>query len=168
MTPVSADIKLERCDSTTLDCRNATGAEIYTLGIFNFKLYTSTSTRLLPAIQRQSKTLSFRPMIQHVARRWGDASDETNDIFGGPHLVTDFSHAMKLTLAPGPHLDEQNERMGNRALVDIDALLGTSSPKHHQIKLLDWARHAVVQASSCGVYGAEHPFRDLEVESSFW
>jgi len=109
-------------------------------------------------------------MIQHVARRWGDASDETNNIFGGPHLVTDFSHAMKLSLAPGPHLDEQNERMGNRALVDIDALLNTSSLKQqgHQIKLLEWARHAVVQASSCGVYGTEHPFLDLEVEKSFW
>jgi hypothetical protein len=145
-------------------------AEIYTLGIFNFKLYTSTSTRLLPAIQRQSKTLSFRPMIQHVARRWGDASDETNDIFGGPHLVTDFSHAMKSSLAPGTHLDEQNERMGNRVLVDIDALLNTSNLKQQrsQIKLLEWARHAVVQASSCGVYGTQHPFLNPEVEKSFW
>ncbi|KAF7589270.1 hypothetical protein BBP40_004528 [Aspergillus hancockii] len=145
--------------------RNTTNAEIYTLGIFNFKLYTSTSTRLLPAIQRQSKTLSFRPMIQHVARRWGDASDETNDIFGGPHLVSDFSHAMKLSLAPGLHLDEQNERMGNRALIDIDALLNISS---RQIELLEWVRHAVTQASSCGVYGAEHPFLDVEVERAFW
>ena len=109
-------------------------------------------------------------MVQHVARRWGGASDETNDIFGGPHLITDFSHAMKLSLAPGPHLDEQNERMGNRALVDIDVLLNTSrlGQQGRQIKLLEWARHAVVQASSCGVYGTEHPFLDLEVEESFW
>ncbi|KAH8892085.1 cytochrome P450 [Thozetella sp. PMI_491] len=149
---------------------NATTAEIYTLGIFNFKLYTSVSTQLLPAIQRQSKTLSFRPMIQHVARRWGDASGETNDVFGGPHLVTDFSHAMKQSLAPGPHLDEQNERMGDRALVDVDALLHASSLKQQggQVRLLEWARHAVTQASSCGVYGANHPFLDPEVETAFW
>ena len=109
-------------------------------------------------------------MIQHVARLWGDVSDETNDIFGGPHLISDFSHAMKLSLAPGPHLDEQNERMDNRALADIHALLNTSSLEQQgrQIKLLEWARHAVVQASSCGVYGIEHPFLDLEVEESFW
>lgn len=150
--------------------RNVTDAEIYALGIFRLKLYTSVSTRLLPAIQRHSKTLSFRPMLQHVARRWGDASDETDHIFGGPHLVTDFSHAMRLSLAPGPRLDEQNERMGNRALLDIDILLnGLDTTKQgRQIKLLDWARHAVTQASSCRVYGTEHPFRDLEVEKAFW
>lgn len=109
-------------------------------------------------------------MIQHVARRWGDASNETNDIFGGPHLVTDFSHAMRLSLAPGPHLDEQNERMGNRALIDIDLLLHTTNLEQQecQIKLLKWARHVVVQASSCGVYGADHPFLDSEVEEAFW
>ncbi|KAI9036078.1 cytochrome P450 [Aspergillus affinis] len=151
--------------------RTATDQEIFTLGIFNFKLYTSVSTRLLPAIQRQSKTLSFRPLIQHVARRWGDASDETKEIFGGPHLVTKFSHAMKLSLAPGPHLDEQNERMAKRALVGIDALLEPLYVKDagkRQIKLLEWARHAISQASSCGVYGTEHPFLDIEVEEAFW
>ncbi|PLB49117.1 cytochrome P450 [Aspergillus steynii IBT 23096] len=151
--------------------RTATDQEIFTLGIFNFKLYTSVSTRLLPAIQRQSKTLSFRPLIQHVARRWGDASDQTNEIFGGPHLVTNFSHAMKLSLAPGPHLDAQNERMGKRALVDIDALLGPLTVEQQgmcQIKLLEWVRHAIMQASSCGVYGTEHPFLDVEVEKAFW
>jgi hypothetical protein len=109
-------------------------------------------------------------MIQHVARRWGDASDETNDIFGGPNLVTDFSHAMKLSLAPGSYLDEQNERMANRALIDVKELLDTSSmgPQGRMVKLLEWSRHAVVQASSCGVYGTSHPFLDPEVEESFW
>ncbi|KAI5210029.1 hypothetical protein E4T39_00452 [Aureobasidium subglaciale] len=150
--------------------RNAIDTEIFTLGILHFKLYTSISTRLLPAIQRSSKTLSFRPMIQHVARRWGDASDETNDLFGGPHLVTDFSHAMKSSLAPGPQLDEVNERMGQRALLDVDDLLSlcTFSQNDSQIKLLEWTRHVVMQASSSGIYGTTHPFRDIEVEKAFW
>jgi hypothetical protein len=109
-------------------------------------------------------------MIQHVARRWGDASDKTNEIFGGSTLVTDFSHVMKLSLAPGPHLDEQNERMGSRALVDIEELLDTSrkDPQGRTVRFLEWSRHAVVQASSCGVYGTSHPFLDTEVEKSFW
>lgn len=144
-------------------------SEIFTLGILNFKLYTSVSTRLLPAIQRQSKSLSFRPMIQHVARRWGDASDETNEAFGGP-LVEVFSHAMRISLAPGPSLDKQNKRMAERALLDIDALVSSSDSKTNESKimLLDWARHVITQASSCGVYGNEHPFRDPEVEQAFW
>lgn len=55
------------------------------------------------------------------------------------------------------HLDEQNARMGNRALIDVDTLLNPLSLEPdkgpRQIKLLAWARHAVTQASSCGVYG---------------
>lgn len=108
-------------------------------------------------------------MIQHVARRWGDASDETNEAFGGP-LVEDFSHAMRMSLAPGPALDEQNKRMAERALLDIDTLVSSSGSKTDgsKIMLLDWARHVVTQASSCGVYGNEHPFLDPEVEQAFW
>lgn len=86
-------------------------------------------------------------------------------------MVSEFSHAMKLSLAPGPHLDEQNERIGKRALIEIDALLNPlhmeGSVKVH-IKLLEWARHAITQASSCGVYGTKHPFLDPGVERAFW
>ncbi|KAK4172380.1 cytochrome P450 [Triangularia setosa] len=140
--------------------------EIYTLGILNFKLYTSVSTRLLPLIQRQSRALSFRPMIQTVARKWGDANDETDKLFGETNLTTDFSHAMKTSLAPGTQLDEMNLRMAQRALIDLDLLLGNGKDK--KIKLLDWARHAITQASSCGVYGNQHPFLDPEVYKAFW
>jgi hypothetical protein len=60
--------------------------------------------------------------------------------------------------------------MGNRALIEIDALLNFSSLEQpgREIRLLEWARHAVVQASSCGVYGTKHPFLDIEVEKAFW
>ena len=149
----------------------ATDTEIFILGIFNFKLYTSISTRLLPAIQRQSKTLSFRPMLQYVARQWGDSSDEADAIFGGPHFVTDLSQAMRSSLAPGPQLDEQNARMGKRALVDVDALVDISNQegkKGCRIKLFRWTRHAVTQAASCGIYGTDHPFLDRGTEESFW
>lgn len=110
-------------------------------------------------------------MLQHVARRWGDASTETNDIFGDAHFTADFSHAMKMSLAPGPHLDAQNERMGNRALYEVNELLissGLEQLEALRINLLEWSRHAITQASSCGVYGTQHPFVDFQVEQAFW
>lgn len=145
--------------------RDAIDAEVYTLGIFNLKLYTSVSTRLLPAIQRQSKTLSFRPMVQMAARKWGDASEQANEIFASPHFINEDSQLLRQSLAPGPHLDEMNQRMGSSVLVELSELLKGPSK---QIKLLDWARCAVTQASSCGVYGTRHPFLDLEVLKAFW
>jgi len=138
---------------------------VYTLGIFNLKLYTSVSTRLLPAIQRQSKTLSFRPMVQMAARQWGDASDQTNKIFASAHFVNEDTQLFRQSLAPGRHLDEMNHRMGNRVLAEISDLLQDSSK---QIKLLEWARYAITRASSCGVYGTRHPFLDREVLEAFW
>lgn len=97
-------------------------------------------------------------MIQLVARRWADASDETSrGIFGSSDFAADFSHSMRKSLAPGPHLDGQNERMGRRVLLHVNDLVVGGQ----QINLLEWARHALTQASSCGVYGTTHPFVDV-------
>ncbi|KAI5457677.1 cytochrome P450 [Mariannaea sp. PMI_226] len=144
--------------------------EIYTLNIFNTKLYICNSQRLIPLIQKASKTLSFRPFIQTAVRALGDATDETYHLFGG-ELGDNFSHAMKISLAPGPHLDAQNLRMGRRALIDLASLVqlaSSSSGGAANIFLLQWVKHAVVQASSCGVFGQEHPLRDPKVEEAFW
>ncbi|ATY64412.1 Cytochrome P450 [Cordyceps militaris] len=125
--------------------------EIHTLRIFNYKIYVSTSSRLLPMIQKQSKALSFRPFLQITARKHGDASDKTYEIYG-TDLTDHLSHAVRTSLAPGPHLDEQNLRMANRVLLEVDNLLRGSAPSGGRgMQLLDWTRHLVVQASSCGV-----------------
>ncbi|KAG8417042.1 hypothetical protein J3459_013009 [Metarhizium acridum] len=133
---------------------------MHSLGIFNYKIYVSTSSRLLPMIQKQSKSLSFRPFLQITARKHGDASDKTYEIYGGD-LTYHLSHAVRTSLAPGPHLDEQNLRMGKRVLIEIDDLLNRGGPfEARNIHLLEWKRHLVVQASSCGVCGDQHPLLD--------
>ncbi|KAL9040691.1 MAG: hypothetical protein Q9214_004384 [Letrouitia sp. 1 TL-2023] len=146
---------------------NRTDAEIYTLGIFNFKFYVSASSRLLPFIQKQSKALAFRPFLQIVARKHGDVSNEAYEIFGGT-LVDDLSHSVTRSLMPGPSLDDLNLKMGRRALLEVDALLDPNRYQGQQVYLLEWVRHAVVQATSCAVYGEKHPFLEPEVEKAYW
>lgn len=146
-----------------------TDAEIYTLGVFNFKLYICVSNRLLSAVQKESKTLSFSPFVQLAQHTLGNATPETYKLFGG-EMLGDLTRVTRSTLAPGPHLDGPNMRMGMRVLRDIDDLLNpsqTSVPERHT-KLLEWARHAIVQASCCAVYGEDHPFLDPEVEQALW
>ncbi|KAF4554116.1 Cytochrome P450-like protein 38 [Elsinoe fawcettii] len=142
-----------------------TEADIFTLDVIGTKFYISKTHRLMSAIQKSSKTLSFKPFIRTAARRMGGASQATVDKLTDP-VIDDFSHVMKSTLAPGADLDAQNLRMGNRVLVDIDALIedGTNS----EIMLHEWVKHAVVQASSCGILGVQHPFLDQKVEDAFW
>ena len=142
-------------------CRSKqTDQEIYTVAIFNTKLYVAKTARLIPLIQR-SKTLSFRPFMQTAAKHMGDANAATYETFGGDFTDT-FSHAHKSSLAPGPNLDEQNLRMGDRALIDVEEVMGK------KVKLLEWVRYTVVQASACGILGVEHPFRDPKIDEAFW
>lgn len=145
------------------------GVEMYSLGILHYKMYICNSNRLMPFIQKSARTVSFKPFMQTAVRSHGGGSDHAYEVFGDGAFLDKYSHGMKHSLAPGPHLDEQNLRMGNRVMVDIDALLSnTGEGRPKQIFLLDWARHAVVQASSCGVYGANHPFVKREVEDAYW
>ncbi|KAF4331610.1 hypothetical protein FBEOM_14635 [Fusarium beomiforme] len=144
-----------------------TNEEIYTVAIFNTKLYVAKTSRLIPLIQKTSKTLSFRPFIQTAAKHMGDAKPETFEIFG-TEWVDSFSHAHKNGLATGPSLDEQNLRMGDRALIDIAQLLPKEADGVEKVSLLEWAQYAVVQASACGIFGVEHPFLDPKVDAAFW
>lgn len=145
--------------------QNSISSEVYTIGIANLKIYASTSTRLLPAIQRHSKTLSFAPLLQTIAQKWGGATGNIVDLFGDPDWMARFRQMMKSALAPADKLDEQNLRTANRALMDMEEL--TRHPGG-QINLLEWSRHVITQATSCGVYGINHPFLDPEVEKAWW
>lgn len=151
-----------------------TSAEIYTLSFVFVKVYVANTQRLTPLIQRSAKTLSFRPFIQTMSKVMADSSDETHALFGG-ELVDRFSSGMRTALMPGPRLDEQNLRMGRRALADIDELVAGHTEGEtnrggsgDEIALLGWVRRMVVQASSCGVFGEQHPFVDPKVEQAYW
>ncbi|KAH8882198.1 cytochrome P450 [Thozetella sp. PMI_491] len=133
-----------------------TDAEIFTIGVFGFKIYVCNTRRLMPVIMKQSKTLSFRPFIQLAAKKFAGISDKAYDLLGG-QLLDDFTNAQKHSLLPGPQVDEQNLRMGEQLVEDFESFFGGG-----------WCRDVVVQASAKGVYGATHPFRDPEVDEAFW
>lgn len=139
---------------------------MYTLSLVLVKIYVSNTERLTPIVQRSSKTLSFRPVIQTMSKIAGDASDETHALFGG-ELVDKFSQGMRTALLPGPRLDEQNLRMGTTALADLDDL-AVKGGRGESVMLMEWVKHVVVQASSTGIFGEQHPFRDPKVEKAFW
>ncbi|RDL36335.1 Uncharacterized protein BP5553_05687 [Venustampulla echinocandica] len=138
-----------------------TDAEIYTVGIMNLKVYVTHATRLTHMIQR-SKTLSFGPFLQLSSKVHGNVSDEAHALFNGD-LLEDFSLRTREALAPGPHLDAQNLRMADQSLIEVTDML-----KQGEIQLLEWARHAVVQATGAGLYGVQHPFKDPEIEDAMW
>jgi len=109
-----------------------------------------------------------------TSKKMADASEDVLH-----QLTTNFAHVHHKTMrnslqTPSSENDRMNALMASQAARHVDNLVldavrmaadGTTSK---QVMLLDWVRHLVVQASSCGVYGLEHPFRDPEVEAAFW
>lgn len=127
----------------------------------NFKLYITHDKRLTQQAGK-AKTLSFAPLLRTHQKIHATISDETHHLFDGD-LLEEMSLCSKEALAPGPHLDAQNLRMGVQALVEVENLLKLS-----EVSLLAWAKHAVVEATGAGLYGVEHPFRGPEIKEALW
>ncbi|KAI1333956.1 cytochrome P450 [Xylariaceae sp. FL0016] len=135
-----------------------TNVEIYALGVLNFKVYIARGDRLRHLVQK-SKTLSFTPFLKVPS---DVVSRDAHDLFDGA-LLESFSLRTKEALSPGPHLDMQNLRMGQQLLTHVNDMV-----LEGEINLFSWAKHAIVQATGAGLYGAKHPFRDCEVEKALW
>ena len=139
-----------------------TDAALYTLGVGPLKIYVCNALHLVPSIQKSSKTLSFNPFVQTSVKRFGDATQATQDIHTDA-FVSGYGKLLRSNLAPGPHLDEQNMRMGEECIIQVDNLL-----KSKEMFLLEWTKHTIVHASSYALYGAGHPYRTPEVKAAYW
>jgi hypothetical protein len=138
---------------------------MYMLDLLGVKMYVVNDPRLLPMITKAHKVISFTPFVKVAAARIAGNSKPACDLFDGP-LLHDYIHSIKMTLSPGRSLDEMNLRTGQVSVLEVKNLIDAG--RETRVRLLEWARHAVVQASSCGIFGAEHPFRDMIVERAFW
>jgi hypothetical protein len=104
-------------------------SEVYTIGIFNYKLYIVNSRRLIPLVQRLSKTLSFTPFQQFAAKVFVNCSAYTVALHENPDFTRDLDKAMRTALSPGPNLDYQNLRAVNSLQDSLNELLSGSSTK---------------------------------------
>lgn len=112
----------------------------------------------------KSKVVSVRPFLRSAGRIHGTISEEAYATFDG-HLADHFSDRTKDAMAPGPHMDEQNLRMGQESVVEVDALL---SGNRKEMKLWEWSKNVIMQAMGVGLFGREHPFKDKEIADAMW
>jgi hypothetical protein len=144
--------------------------ELFTLPIFGFRIYVLNSRHLFSVIQRNARTLSFRPFSRLAAKVWCDVSQEFLDIHDEGHRwVEDLYRDTRTALAPSKGLDYQNLMTGESLQRFIDDLdYGLESGSRHDFKLYDWIHHLISVAAADGVYGKNSPFRDPEVEKNYW
>lgn len=118
----------------------------------------------LTNLMQKSKAISLRPFLRTANKIHGQISDDAHATFHGD-LVEDFSNRTKEAMAPGPHMDDQNLRMGWESISEVTELL---SRKSDEFDLFEWSKNVIVQATGVGLFGSEHPFKDMKVANAMW
>lgn len=146
---------------TTIHLSRRTSAEVYTIGILNFKVYICQTIRLANVIQR-TRTFSTKPFLRSENKIHSAVSDEAHALFDGQVLEA-FRLRTKKALAPGPSLDTLSIRVVEETVREIASLL-----KQDEFSMLAWTRDVVVQITSRTLFGDQHPFRDAAIVDAMW
>ncbi|KZF23898.1 putative P450 monooxygenase [Xylona heveae TC161] len=142
---------------------------IYTLDLLVTKVYIVTSARLVPAVQRNSKVLSFDPFLTAAAKQLGGIKKAGLKLLepedkGGQGVNLKVLRAMHPALL-GAGLDAMNKNMIGRLCSFVDELAGGGN---HPVDLHLWCRDAITQASTDAVWGPLNPFKLPGISNAFW
>ncbi|KAI1826749.1 cytochrome P450 [Xylaria intraflava] len=154
---------------------------IFTLPVPGSRIYIVTEPSLAAAVQRNSKSLSFTPIIPEVTERVLGLDKATMDITRknldpGPGdergFLADIQDLVYNWFGPGDYLNEitldacrdlKNEISAFAASREAHPSLGAP------MDLLAWVRHLVTVSTAKYFYGPENPIAlNPELEKSFW
>ncbi|KAI1645029.1 cytochrome P450 [Daldinia loculata] len=143
---------------------------LYTLRMPGSRIYVINSTSLIPAVQRQFRTLAFTALESRLARDLMGVSKSTHDIISH-NLVRDEGYLMTFpkfihsAVSAGPGLDAMNRRSVEVLAESLDRLSGKGPTT---TKMFEWTRHELLIATTEGVYGPNNPFRDPAMEDAWY
>ncbi|KAL8915922.1 MAG: hypothetical protein Q9172_006565 [Xanthocarpia lactea] len=150
-------------------------ASAYTLRLPWRRIYIITSPKIVAAVDRHSRTLSFAPNALEVVKRITVPSKRGLEIVkkslqdekGIRSVHSDTIQAMNTTLAPGTALDHTVSELITSALRLLDSAYMPT--KHKEIELFSWTRSLLTQASTSALYGVKsNPLQDPAVEAGLW
>ena len=155
----------------TYNYRNKHDLPIYTLRLPGARLYVVNSISLIPAVQRQFKILAFPPLEAKLATSVCGSSKTARDILntntngdeGDWGYSITFYKMIHTPLSPGPELDAMNRVMAQKVTASIDRIR-----VQKVVRLFEFIRHEITLATTDSVYGPQNPFKDPEIEDSFW
>jgi hypothetical protein len=146
---------------------------IYALNVLSQKIYVVNSPDLIAAVQRNTKSLSFGPLIIEVSRRMLNVPNETaaqiaKNQFGdesGYSYMLELHNAQYGVLAPGQPLDQMNVDVLSRMLPFINDIKNNEEP----ISLLPFLRHIFTIAGAYALLGPSSPFENNpDLEKAMW
>ena len=132
-------------------------------------MYIVKTGKLVSAVQRNHKLISFDPFLTASAKRMAGITGKGLTLLsdkpgGGGGINEEVVHAMHPALL-GPALDVMNQKMISGLCSSVDAL---SSNGENPLDLHAWCRHAITVASTRAVWGRKNPFESESLRSAFW
>ncbi|KAK7978159.1 hypothetical protein PG988_005649 [Apiospora saccharicola] len=144
---------------------------VFTLPIFNFKIYVVMERALFAPIQRAARTISFNPLIKKANKAFAKLSQKSLDQYDDDSFWHDFRKISVQGMAPGADLDRLNLETVQGELRHVQELAAQSLSAPDEpvsIDLNEWIQHLLSQSATTGLYGPMNPFKDPEHEKSFW
>lgn len=143
---------------------------MYTLRLPFMRLYVVNSTSLVQKVQRQTRKLSFTPILaQMTASVTGvtAASDQISNVdpLGDHGFVHGLTQKIRAGVNPGPKLDALNRK--SVQLIATSLAKFGKQQKTFKVNMKDWVYHEVMMATTGGVYGPRNPFEDAEMRNAF-
>ncbi|KAM5455773.1 putative cholesterol 7alpha-monooxygenase [Microsporum audouinii] len=145
-----------------------TALPAFTMDMFFNKVYVIRSPRLVSAVRRSHRTLSFDPLVTRTAECVGGISgcgldrirEKASQGQGlGHHTVV----ALRPTLL-GKGLDQMNEIMVSCLQSSVQEL----RPHRGRVDLYGWCRLAMTIASTEAVYGPLNPYSQISAREAYW
>lgn len=154
-----------------ISCSAHQSFPIYTIKIFNKRIYVVNTPDLAKLVEQNTKSLSFMPLEIAVSERllqigkpeMRKISEDMQRDGGLSGYMKELHNTHQKLLSPGPALNMMRDE-GTKELFRFldDTEDGT-------IGLFSWNRHIFTMASAKAVWGRQNPFvYKPELEDSFW
>ena len=132
-------------------------------------MYIVKTGKLVSAVQRNHKLISFDPFLTAAAERLAGITGKGLKLLqekqsGGGGINADIINAIHPALL-GPALDVMNQKMISGLCSSVDALCGN---EESPLDLHAWCRHSITVASTRAVWGSKNPFESEKLRSAFW
>lgn len=153
---------------------------IFTLPVPGARIYVVTDPALAAAVQRNSKTLSFTPLVPDITKRVLGLNDETVKVVrqnldpepgDARGFLADMHDLVYSALGPGQYLTQLSCEASQELCLQLSQYsrnlkVAEASPI---VDLLGWVRHNVAVGTANYLFGQDNPIGgNSELENDFW
>ena len=138
------------------------------------QLYVVNSPDLVLSLQKQPKVVSFWYIEARFTAKLAGMSDQASEKLlenihakgNDRNLLIEGLKAVHQAMLPGEGLERMIRITGQSTTAAMEKFV--MDEKARRIDLWDWVKHEITMMTTESVYGPANPYRNPEIERSFW